>query len=397
MEETVKRYILETFWYRYHRAGKGEKGDILNELCRKFHCHRKHAVRLMKGANPSAKRSKGKRGRKSKYDIPDFISALHKVRRIMEFRNAEVIKQNMAEWLPSIEMHYGCFTPEIKERLLSISASTMKRLFRRMREQASHGLSTTRPATLLRNEIPIRTESFSDETIPGKMAADTVAHCGNSTQGQYINSLDMVCPVTHWTAQRALWGKGAHGVLEATKEIEKSLPFRMLALHVDNGSEFLNHAYIDHFTNDPLRRRFEFTRSRAYRKNDNCHVEQKNWSVVRRYFGYDRLDVAELVPLINDLYKNELYLYLNHFCRTFKLDKKIAIKSRYRRVYGHPETPFERLIKSPHVEDYIKNRLTMEHSQLDPVLLRIKIEHKLKKIFALYKKITMARRSIHAA
>lgn len=397
MEEPVKRYILESFSYRYRRAGKKEKGDLLDEICRKFGCHRKHAVRLMRGSSGWRRGANRKRGRKSKYDSPEFMSALHRVRKVMEFRNAEVMKENMSEWLPSIENYYGQFSVEIREKLLSISTSTMKRMFHRMREQASHGLSTTRPATLLRTEIPIRTESFSDEIMPGKMAADTVAHCGVSVQGQFIYSLDMVCPVTHWTAQRALWGKGSHGVLEETKDIEKSLPFRMVALHVDNGSEFLNHAYIRHFTDEHLRSRFQFTRSRAYRKNDNCHVEQKNWSVVRRYFGYDRLDVQDLVPLMNDLYKNELYLYLNHFCRTFKLEKKIAIKSRYRRIYGRPETPYERIIRSQHVEPYIKNRLIMEHSQLDPVLLRLKIEQKLKKIFALYKKITSARRSFSAA
>lgn len=397
MEKPVKRYILETFRDRYHHGGKKEKGDILGEICRLLSCHRKHATRLMRQRKQGASSKPGKRGRKSKYDTPEFLSALHKVRRVMEFRNAEVIKENMAEWLPFIERHYGGFRDDIKALLRQISAATMKRYFRRMREQSQHGLSTTRPATTLRTEIPICTESFWNETVPGKMAADTVAHCGNSTEGQYINSLDMVCPVTHWTAQRATWGKGSSGILEETKDIEKSLPFRMIGLHVDNGSEFLNHAYIRHFLNEPLRTRFSFTRSRAYRKNDNCHVEQKNWSVVRRYFGYDRLDIQELVPMMNDLYKNELYLYLNHFCRTFKLDKKIAIKSRYRRVYGRPQTPYERVLASPYVEQYIKNRLMVEHSQLDPVLLRIKIERKLGKMVGLYNKITKARQltSIH--
>lgn len=396
MEEPVKRYILETFLGRYHRGSKKEKGEILDEVCRKLNCHRKHAVRLMK-RKPGEVKVKKKRGRKSKYDRPDFLSALHKVRRVMEFRNAEVIKENMVEWLPSIEKHYGEFSTDIRELLYEVSIATMKRYFRQMREQGGSGLSTTRPATLLRTEIPIRTESFWDETVPGKMAADTVAHCGNSTEGQYINSLDMVCPVTHWTAQRATWGKGSSGILEETKDIEKSLPFAMIGLHVDNGSEFMNYAYIRHFTKEPLRNRFSLTRSRANHKNDNCHVEQKNWSVVRRYFGYDRLEFPELVPLMNDLYKNELYLYLNHFCRTFKLDKKVAIKSRYRRVYGRPETPYERVLASPHVQQYVKNRLIVEHKKLDPVDLKIKIEHKLRKIFALYKKFTKARSATSAA
>ncbi len=121
---------------------------------------------------------------------------------------------------------------------------------------------------------------------------------GDTTEGQYINSLDMVDPVTHWSEQRAVWGKGSLGALEATKDIDKSLPFPMIGLHVDNGSEFLNHHYKREFLDLPKRKGFSFTRSRANKKNDKCYAKQKNWSVVRRYLGYDRLDFAELVPMI---------------------------------------------------------------------------------------------------
>ena len=249
----------------------------------------------------------------------------------------------------------------------------------------------------MRTEIPICTTSFWDATVPGKMAADTVAHCGNSTEGQYINSLDMVDPVTHWSAQRAVWGKGSIGVLEATKDIEKSLPFPMTGLHVDNGSEFLNYHYKREFLDPPARKGFSFTRSRANKKNDNCYAEQKNWSVVRRYLGYDRLDFSELVPMINDLYRNELSLYLNHFCRTFKLERKIAVKSRYRRIYGKPQTPYERVLASPHVTDDVKTVLTQQHQALDPVMLKIQIEQKLKKIFLAWRRLSAARQATNAA
>lgn len=380
MEEAVKRHILESLRLKYRRSGKREKGQVLDEVCAAFRCHRKHAVRLMAKRQPGRMRTPGKRGRRSKYNQPEFLRALHKVRRVMEFRNAEVMKSNMAEWLPFIEQHYGVFGTEIRALLLTISAATMKRYFRLMREQGGQGISTTRPGSILRNEIPIRTESFWDESVPGKMAADTVAHCGSSTEGQFAYSLDMVDPVTHWTAQRATWGKGQSGVLEQTKEIEKSLPFPLIGLHVDNGSEFINHAYVRCFTTERIYSDFSFTRSRANQKNDNCHIEQKNWSVVRRYFGYDRIDVLELVPLMNDLYAHELYLYLNHFCRTFKLERKVAIKSRYRRIYGKPQTPYERVLASLHVDEKIKEALQAAHATLDPVALKLGIERKLKNI-----------------
>ena len=397
MEEVVKRHILESFREKYHRASKRAKGALLKDVQELLGCHRKHAIRAMKRRPPGRKSSSGKRGRKSKYDDPAFLRALARVRRVMEFRNAEVIKENVPEWLPFIEKHYGAFPEEVKTKLLTISASTMKRYFKRARELGGQGLSTTRPGSILRTEIPICTASFWKATIPGKMAADTVAHCGTSTEGQYINSLDMVDPVTHWCAQRAVWGKGSIGVLEATKSIENTLPFPMIGLHVDNGSEFLNHHYKREFLDLPTRKGFSFTRSRANQKNDNCHVEQKNWSVVRRYLGYDRLDFPELVPMINEVYQNELSLYLNHFCRTFKLEQKIAVKSRYRRVYGKPQTPYERVLACEHVSPEVKAALSELHQRLDPVMLKIQIEQKLKKIFLAWRRLSAARKAASAA
>jgi hypothetical protein len=398
MEEVVKRHLLESLRRRYHRFGvsKTGKGEILQEVQDLLDCHRKHAVRLMSSRRSRAGPRK-KRGPKSRYNTAEFLSALHKVRRVMEFRNAEVMKENMSEWLPFIERHKGAFGAEIRANLLSISAATMKRYFRRMREQGGDGLSTTRPVSTLRTEIPIRTESFWKESVPGKMAADTVAHCGSGTEGQYVNSLDAVCPVTHWTAQRAIWGKGHSGVLDASKSIENSLPFPLLGWHVDNGSEFMNHAFIRHYTNERFRHGFSLTRSRAYHKNDNCHVEQKNWSVVRRYLGHDRLEFPELVPMINDLYENELYLYLNHFCRTFKLEQKIAVKSRYKRVYGIPLTPYQRVLESHAVSEDSKMALRKLHSTLDPVALKMSIERKLKNIFATFKQLSAARAATASA
>lgn len=399
MEEVVKRHLLESLREKYHRfdRAKKQKSAILEEVQKLLCCHRKHAIRAMKKKAPGRKSTPNKRGCKSKYDTPEFLSALHKVRRVMEFRNAEVMKKNMVEWLPFIEKHRGEFSADIRQKLLTISATTMKRYFRRMREQGGSGLSTTRPGSILRTEIPIRTESFWNEKTPGRMAMDTVAHCGTTTEGQFAYTLDAVCPVTHWTAQRATWGKGQNGVLEASKHIEESLPFTLIGWHVDNGTEFMNYVFVRYYTAPPERKNFCLTRSRANQKNDNCYAEQKNWSVVRRYFGYDRFDFSELVPLMNDLYENELCLYLNHFCRTFKLEQKIAVKSRYRRIYGDPQTPYERVLESEFVSQESKNRLTEEHKALDPVMLKTEIERKLRKIFLEFKRLSAARKATSAA
>ena len=391
MNEVPKRYYLESVRWKYHRAGKKQKGVLLTEVCERLGCHRKHAIRLMKPRKRGRKPAGKKRGRKSKYDDPEFLKALHLVRKLMEYRNADVICANMEEWLPHIERHHGEFPAEIRNKLLSISPSTVKRYVKLRREAGGRGLCTTRPGSLLRNEIPIQTYSEWDETMPGKMSTDTVAHCGNSTAGQYVISLDMVDPVTHWVELRAVWGKGHHGVLEQAKSIERALPFPLTGLHVDNGGEFINHAFIRHFTYGPKRHNFLFTRSRAYKKDDNCYVEQKNWSVVRRYFGYDRFGYGELVPLMNDLYENELSQYLNHFCRTFKVEEKIRVKSRYRRKYGAPETPYERVLASEYVTENRKENLRAIHAELDPVYLQRRVEQKLGKIFSTLKKLRKSR------
>lgn len=396
MERLVKEQLFESFKRRYHRAKYKQKRDILDEVCELFEWHRKHAIRRLNEKSVVIKSSIRKKGRKSRYGDPDFLKALHRVRKTMEFRNSKVMKANMEEWLPFIEEQYGEFKDSVRERLLTISPSTMDRYFKKARDAAGKGLSTTRPGSTLRNEIQIAIGSQWREKEPGKMAADTVAHCGTTTLGQYAHSLDLVDYATHWTAQRATWGKGAHGVLEATKSIERSLPFPLIALHVDNGSEFINYHYIRHYSEEPLRERFQFSRSRAYRKNDNAHVEQKNWSVVRRYFGYDRLAFAELVPLMNALYENELNLYLNHFCPTFKIKEKILIKSRYRRIYDDPITPYQRVVESEFIPQETKDTLIKIHNTLNPVKLRLNIERKLKNIFALYRKMLKSR-STHSA
>lgn len=397
MEKRVKEQLFESFKRRYHRAQYGEKKELLDEVCELFGWHRKHATRRLNEPLGKKERSVKQVGRKSKYGDPEFLKALHRVRKEMEFRNAKVIKANMKEWLPFIEELHGEFSVSVRERLLTISAATMDRYFKRARDAAGKGLSTTRPGKALRNEIEIAIGSQWRETEPGKMAADTVAHCGNTTLGQYVFSLDMVDYATHWTAQRAVWGKGAHGVLEATKSIENSLPFPLIALHVDNGTEFINYHYIRHYSEEPTRDRFKFSRSRAYRKNDNAHVEQKNWSVVRRYLGYDRLHFAELVPLINDLYQNEMNLYLNHFCPTFKIKDKILIKSRYKRLYDDPITPYQRVINSEFISQRKKDELTTLHNSLNPVTLRRNIERKLKNIYALLRKLNKSRSNKNVA
>jgi len=243
----------------------------------------------------------------------------------------------------------------------------------------------------LRNQIPVRTDNW-DINQPGYMEADTVAHCGNSLAGDFVWSLTMTDIQTSWTENRAVWNKGSAGVLEQIKNIEKSLPFEILGYDCDNGSEFLNHHLIRYFVNRD--KAVQFTRSRAYRKNDNAHVEQKNWTHVRHLFGYDRFDRPELVEMMNDLYRNEWSQYQNHFCPVMKLVEKTRINSRYHRRYDKPMTPYYRLMGSGILSEETKNRLREERRGLNPFALKRAIEKKLKKILRLVTVSTKPRKRI---
>jgi len=263
-------------------------------------------------------------------------------------------------WLPGYDQLYGKLAPariQVNKR----------------------GRSTTKPGTLLRKQIPIQTNQW-DETKPGFLEADTVAHCGDSMAGMFIFTLDTVDIATGWTKQRAVWGKGETGILEQIKDIEKSLPFPLLGFDSDNGSEFLNYHLLRHF-NQPVC----FTRSRAYHKDDNAHIEQKNWTHIRQWIGYERLDNLNLVPLLNNLYKHEWRLFHNFFCPSVKLIAKERSKSKIIKRHDSPKTPYQRIIASTHVSDSVKTSLSKQLENLNPFLLKKAMEKKLKTIFSYIK------------
>ena len=283
------------------------------------------------------------------------------------------------------ETVYKTLTPETQDKLSSISAATIDRVLKTVRvAHGRKGLSGTKPGSLLKNQIPIRTH-FWDVSQPGFMEADTVAHCGNSLAGDFVWSLTMTDILTTWTENRATWNKGAHGVLVQIQDIELRLPFALQGFDCDNGSEFLNYHLVRYFTDHPSVT--SFTRSRPYRKNDNAHVEQKNWSHVRQLFGYDRFEDPNLVDLMNDLYVNEWSLYQNHFCPSMKLQEKKRINSKYYKKYDPPRTPYDRVLVSNHITDAAKKRLKTVHKSLNPFILKRKIEKKLRVIFQ-YVKVT---------
>jgi hypothetical protein len=211
-----------------------------------------------------------------------------------------------------------------------------------------------------------------------------VAHCGESTAGMYVNTIDLVDIATGWTEQRAVWGKGETEVLQQLKHIEKNLPFPILGFDCDNGREFLNYHLLRHFADrkSPV----QFTRSRAYHKDDNAHIEQKNWTHVRQWIGYDRLDKKKLVPLLNNLYTQEWRLFHNFFCPSVKLIAKKRIGSQTIKQHDSPKTPCQRILESSHIPESVKGILLKQLETLNPFLLRKTMDKKLKKVFSINNK-----------
>jgi hypothetical protein len=367
-----RREYLKAIRQRYVAASREEKGVILREFCAICNYHRKHAIRLL---NQRRRDPRRKPGRKPVYHSTELLRALKRIWLSTDQMCSKKLVAAIPLWLP----FYERLSDEVRTQLLSISAATIDRLLTPIRARTRpKGLGGTKPGSLLRNQIPIRTHNW-DITQPGFMEADTVAHCGNSMAGNFVWSLTLTDIHTGWTECRATWNNGANGVLKQIKNIEAELPFQLQGFDCDNGSEFLNHYLLRYFTDHKPRVRF--TRSRPYKKNDNAHVEQKNWSHVRQLLGYDRLDNPELVDLINKLYANQWSLLQNHFCPTLKLLEKRRINSKYKKKYEAPRTPYQRLMESTHLSEEQKEQLYTCHRNLNPFKLKLTIERKLKEIF----------------
>ncbi len=384
-----RREYLAAIRQRYLQASREEKGLILREFCEVCEYHRKHAIRLLN----QRKRGPTKRpGRKPLYRSRELLTALKRIWLATDQMCSKRLVAAIPLWLPFYEQAYEKLSVKTQNQLLSVSAATIDRLLAKTRAKTRpKGLGGTKPGSLLRNQIPIRTHNW-DITQPGFVEADTVAHCGNSLAGNFIWSLTLTDIHTGWTECRATWNNGATGVIKQIKNIEASLVFGLKGFDCDNGSEFLNHHLVRYFTNH--KPRVKFTRSRPYKKNDNAHVEQKNWSHVRQLLGYDRLDNPKLVELINGVYATQWSHYQNHFCPTLKLADKKRINSKYYRKYETPRTPYQRLIESQHLSEKSKSTLKKQHQSLDPFKLKHQIDRQLKAIFKLVKVTSNVRKRI---
>jgi hypothetical protein len=380
MSPRSKREYVEALHLRYKVASRCQRTVILDELCANCGYNRKYAIRLLRGFKRFTKPKPRKRGKPSVYRNEAILNPLKEIWLAANLPCSKRLRAILPLWLPGYAQYFGELPPEVTHALRKISPATIDRLLNPVRIQyQKRGRSTTKPGTLLRNQIPIQTNQWN-ESRPGFIEADTVAHCGDSLSGSFAYTIDTVDIATGWTEQRAVWGKGESGVLEQLKDIEKALPFPLLGFDCDNGSEFLNYHLLRHFTQrkQPVR----FTRSRAYHKDDNAHIEQKNWTHVRQWLGYQRLANDQIVPLLNDLYQREWRSFHNFFCPSVKLLDKQRIGSKTIKHHDLPKTPYQRIIESPHIPQSTKNTMSKYLENLNPFLLKKTIEEKLKKIFS---------------
>jgi hypothetical protein len=280
--------------------------------------------------------------------------------------------------MPWIRSQYK-ISPEVEKELLSISPRQMDRRLKSKKDKVKCRMyGRTKPGTLLRHQIPIRTDYF-DVHKPGYEEIDTLSHSGNCADGDFAYTVNQTDIHSTWTESVAVLGKGETGVVTALAEMRAVSPFTILAYDPDNGSEFINW----HLVKFCEKNKLALTRSRPYKKDDQAHIEQKNYTHVRKLIGYDRYDSQRAVDAMNDLYRNELRLYMNLFMPSVKLLRKTHIGSKLIRRYDAPQTPLQRLLASGLADPEKIKELKVLHDSLNPFLLSKVIDAKLKVIYRL--------------
>lgn len=379
MSPKSKREYTLAIIKRYKRANRKSKKRILDEFCQVLEIHRKSAIRKL-NSTLRCRLQKDNRGRPSIYDKKKILKPLKRIWLASNLLCSKNLKTIIPNWLPYYHQEFESLPVKICKALLRISPSTIDRLLKPVRVKYKHrGLSATKPGTLLRKSIPIKVDQWN-EFQPGFIESDTVHHCGTSLAGQYAVTVDCVDIASGWTEQRASWGIGHTGILSQIKDIKHSLPFKLLGFDSDCGKEFINYALVKYLNSIDA----QFTRSRPYHKDDNSHIEQKNWTHVRQWLGYYRFDHPDTVPLLNELYtSNDWRFFHNFFIPSVKLISKTRIGSKTIKKHDNPKTPYQRLLESTYITSKTKGLLKEQFENLNPFQLRKGIEIRLKPIFKL--------------
>jgi hypothetical protein len=369
----ARREYLGRMRERYVRASRREKGRLLDEAVTMTGYHRKALIRTWRAARP-ARRRRG--GRPTRYG-PAVVRALTVIWTAAGYPWSVRLKALLPAWLPWARRRLTV-TPAIEVKLRAISPRQIDRLLapkKRTLRRRQYG--RTRPGTLLKHHIPLKTDRW-DVTTPGFTEIDLVAHSGDRADGEFIHSLNVTDIHTTWVETRAVMGKSQVRVQEALELLRQALPFALRGIDSDNGSEFINahlHAYC-------RAQALQFTRGRPYKKDDNAHIEQKNWTHVRKLLGYVRYDSEAALTAINAVYA-DLRLLQNLFLPSVKLQHKERVGARVRRRYDVPQTPLDRVRRCPEADAEAVAALVRLRDRLDPFALAARIDRALEGIYAL--------------
>jgi hypothetical protein len=385
VQRQSKQEYMARMQVRYLKANKREKGQLLDEVVEVTGYHRRHAVRVLRHGcfpdpklaavqgrtAPDAGRARRGGGRPRVYSSV-VVGALRVAVEASGWLCGTRLAPFLPELVPALEAEGELrLTSEDRDKLLAMSARTIDRrlrLFRLQRDPRNwHGLGTTKPGSLLKNQVPIQTSTPGEEQRPGCFEIDLVAHCGTTTEGFYLNTLDATDVATGWTECVGVWGKSQRAVFAGLEAIRARLPFPLLGIDSDNGSEFLNAHLVRYCAQEKL----TFTRSRPYWKNDQAHVEQKNWSVVRKLIGYGRYESAAALAQ-----RNAVYDLLRDWTNFWQPSLKLIAKERddttgkTRKKYDAAQTPYRRLLASGVLTDAQQQGLAETFAARSPVALR---------------------------
>jgi hypothetical protein len=378
MDMQMRKALKQAMWKRYRKAPKRMKTKILDELCTMTGYHRQYAIaqlNLMEDAEPLL--AKIPRTRKRHY-TKDVLAVIEKIWEEADYPWSVRLKGILELWMPWIRRRYA-LTSLQETKILRIGARTIDRyLASRKRDLRKRLYGRTKPGTLLRHQIPIKCESW-DEIDPGHLELDTVSHSGENSSGTFAYTLNLTDIASTWVETRSVLGKSETAILDAFRQMQASLPFPVLSIDSDNGGEFINNRLYGYCQ----RERIGFTRSRPYKKDDNAHIEQKNWTHVRKIIGWDRYDTPEAVRAMNDLYTQELRLYMNLFQPSVKLRERVRKGSRRTRRYDPPLTALDRLLKMPGIDTTKIEPLVQLRARLDPFALSATIRRKLDRLWGL--------------
>lgn len=383
MDTNSKQQYMETLREKYFKASKKDKGKILNEYCESSKEERKYAIKKF---NYKIKLKKPEERKKRKEHYDGYVkSVLAEIWNIFDRpcgqRLKPLIKDEIDRLIKLKEIE--CNT-DVMEKLKKIGSATIDRKLKHEKEVLKFNLkySTKKNDFVLLNQVPIKTSADLDRNVAGNIQMDCVEHCGMSASGEYVNSLTTIDILFGWWEGEAFIGKGQERTLIAIDRARKRFPVSWKEMHPDNGMNLLNWHVYEYAKKEKL----EYSRSRPYKKNDNCFVEQKNSTHVRRQFGYLRYDTQEEIDTMNDLYRDELRLFKNFLQPVMKLKEKVRIKGKIHRKYDEAKTPYRRIMESDQVDENIKKELKDIYDSLNPAELKRKIDKKIKMLYEVYSK-----------